>query len=181
VVARRLVLRAVGPFDVKMQGPEDRDMWLRLAERGPVGRLGLPLMGYRNVVGSLSKNAVRCRAGMLRILEKVDQRGTWEGQRWLRRKAYSYVHHSCAEIFSGQGMFSDAVQSSLRSLAWYPFPYPRDITVGSIERGKRLALNILRCAGLVSRDLSRPVVRDSRAAVKPVASAISAVHSQAVE
>lgn len=181
VVARRSVLRAAGSFDTQMQGPEDRDLWLRVAERGPVGRLELRLMGYRDVDGSVSKNAVRCRAGMLRILEKIDRRDVWAGRRWLRRKAYSYVHHSCAEIFSSQGMYGDALKSSLRSLAWYPFPYSRDVATEPAERGKRLAVSILRRLGLKSRGLPGLSVRGTRVEVRPAAAAYAGVHLRVVE
>src|SRR5205085_8827028 len=94
VVVRREVLDRAGRFDSTLQGPEDRDLWIRVAEAAPIANLDLCLTGYRDVVGSVSKQAERCEAGMLRILSKLDAQKVWRGRWLLRRKAYSYVYHS---------------------------------------------------------------------------------------
>src|SRR5262249_22986841 len=54
LLVRRDVLQRVGPFDTRLQGPEDHDLWLRIAEVAEVANLPLPLTGYRYVTGSLS-------------------------------------------------------------------------------------------------------------------------------
>src|SRR4051794_21607577 len=87
IVVRRTALAQTGDFDTALQGPEDHDLWLRLAEAGVVATLDLPLTGYRQVPGSLSRQATTMRAGMRQILRKLDQRQAWRGERWLRRKA----------------------------------------------------------------------------------------------
>src|SRR4051812_30447055 len=125
IVARRSALLLAGPFYPAIQGPEDRDLWLRVAERTRVAILEMPLTGYRDVPGSVSKQGTRCQQGMLRILHKLDERGVW-GHRWLlRRKAYSYVYHSCAFIHAAAGHYPTALACSLKSLLWYPLLYRR--------------------------------------------------------
>jgi glycosyltransferase involved in cell wall biosynthesis len=161
IVGRREALIRAGLFDTDLQGPEDRDLWLRVAEASPVANIELPLMGYRDVPGSVSKQIERCRAGMLRILQKQDERGRWAGRRLLRRKAYSYVHHACAEILTAGGRHAAAAASELRSLAWYPLPYRRSDVTTHAERFKRLAVSLLRAARLKPGHRARPVELDS--------------------
>src|SRR5262245_22134264 len=64
VMVRRSILEQAGPFDTTLQGPEDYDLWLRIAELGPVANLPLPLTGYRAVSGSLSRQAARMERDM---------------------------------------------------------------------------------------------------------------------
>lgn len=148
VVVRRNVLAQAGEFDTAMQGPEDRDLWLRIAEIAGVANLEKALTGYRSVAGSVSKQAATCQAGMLRILRKLDERKIWQGRWLLRRKAYSYVNHSCAYLHGAAGHHGTAVLNSLRSLAWYPFPYRRSEVGTSCERMRRLLVNLLRMSRL---------------------------------
>jgi len=150
IVVRRSALTRAGRFDPTIQGPEDRDLWLRVAEGGPIANLELPLTGYRDVPGSVSKQAERCEAGMLRILHKLDARGVWRGRWLLRRKSYSYVYHSCAHVHSAAGSHRRALACSWLSLGWYPFPYRRQEVKCRGERPKRLLVNLARVLGLKS-------------------------------
>src|SRR5206468_1834893 len=93
VVVRRSVLDRAGPFDTQLQGPEDRDLWLRVAAVAALANVELPLTGYRQVEGSVSKQAARCEAGMRAILGKLEASGSLRGRPLLRRKAYSYVNN----------------------------------------------------------------------------------------
>jgi glycosyltransferase involved in cell wall biosynthesis len=140
VIIRRDVIERVAPFDTAMQGPEDRDFWLRVLEVAPGAILAIPLSGYRITPGGISQNAARCRDGMLRILQKVDARGGWTGRWLLRRKAYSYVNHACSCLFSDSGSHGEALACCLRSIAWFPLPYGRDEVVTPCERLKRTAV-----------------------------------------
>ncbi|HJZ56525.1 MAG TPA: glycosyltransferase [Gemmataceae bacterium] len=161
IVVRRSVLERVGPFDLSLQGPEDRDMWLRVAEIAPIARVELPLMGYRDVPGSVSKQADRCRTGLLRILRKQDQTGRWRGRWLLRRKAYSYVYHTCSEIYNTGGRYPAAAANCLKSLLWYPLAYrPVEVTTRA-ERPKRLAVSLLRWCRLKAPARPRPAEFDA--------------------
>jgi glycosyltransferase involved in cell wall biosynthesis len=140
LLVRREVLERAGPFDVTLQGPEDYDMWLRMAEIAPGANLDFPLSGYREVPGSISKHTVRMQNGMRRILRKLDGRNAWKGDWRLRRKAYSYCDYSCAYMFGAAGCHGRALGNAVRSLAGYPWPYRRDEV--------RMSLARLRLAGV---------------------------------
>jgi glycosyltransferase involved in cell wall biosynthesis len=148
IVVRAEVLRRAGEFDTRMQGTEDRDLWLRVAELAPVANLELPLLGYRVVPGSLSRQARTCQAGMLRILQKLDARGAWKGRRLLRRKAYSYLHHSCSFLWDQAGERRTALLACLKSFLWYPLPYRRPEARLWLERPRRFLTILLRLLGL---------------------------------
>ena len=151
VVVRRELLRRAGPFDVTMQGPEDRDMWLRLVQLAPGANLEIPLSGYRITPGGISQNPDKCRDGMLRILKKLQDGGAWQGRRWLRRKAYGYVNHACSSLYSDAGRQATALSCAFKSLAWYPLPFdPAEVAV-RFERPRRLAVIALRLLGLKRR------------------------------
>jgi glycosyltransferase involved in cell wall biosynthesis len=148
VMARASVLRAVGEFDTQLQGPEDRDLWIRVARLAGVANLEVPLTGYRQVPGSVSLHARRCQEGMLRILGKLDRQGAWCGRSWVRRKAYAHVYHSCAWTYLASGMHGTAAGNVLRSLMWYPLPFRQEEVKSRFERPKRLAVSLLRSFGV---------------------------------
>ncbi len=148
IVCRREVLQAVGPFDTRLQGPEDHDLWLRIAEAGPIVHIQLPLTGYRQVPGSLSKQADRMWAHKQRLLRNIDDRRAWRGRRLLRRKAYSSVNYSCSFIYAESGRHGMAFWSLLRSMASYPLPYERDEVPTTLARPKAAVVAFLRLLGL---------------------------------
>jgi glycosyltransferase involved in cell wall biosynthesis len=147
VLVRRAVLERVGEFDTRLQGPEDHDLWLRVAEVAPAANLDLPLTGYRDIPGSLSKQARRMEEGMLRIIAKLGERGAWRGRPWLRRKAYSMVYHQSAYMYGQAGAHGVAVGRSLRSLACYPWPYRAGECKAAFERPKWLIRSLLNLLG----------------------------------
>lgn len=163
IIVRRAILDRAGRFDTEMQGPEDRDVWLRVTEIARTAILELPLCGLREVPGSVSKHAERCQAGMLRILHKLDQRQAWHGRWLLRRKAYSYVFHSSAYLFGALNRYPRAMGCSLRSFLWYPLPYRLTEVIKIGERPRRFFVNLLRWWSLKAPDL----VVDMRHAVEP--------------
>jgi glycosyltransferase involved in cell wall biosynthesis len=64
VMVRTASLREAGPFDVALRGPEDRDMWSRLAVRGPIACIPQVLGRKRVVASSVSRdveNTLRSR------------------------------------------------------------------------------------------------------------------------
>jgi hypothetical protein len=155
VMVRRDIVQRVGGFDTQLQGAEDHDYWLRAAEIAHVAKVDLPLMGYRSVAGSLSKQARAMEADMRRILSKLDDRDYWRGDRLLRRKAHSYVNYSCAFLHGAAGDQVGAIRRSVASLAWYPLPFTRAEAGVSLGRPKRLTVQVLRLAGLMQPDRVR--------------------------
>jgi glycosyltransferase involved in cell wall biosynthesis len=126
MIIRRACVERVGAFDSDLSGPEDYDYWLRAAAIAPAAQLHLPLTGYRDVGGSLSKQALRMEAGMRRILGKLERSGVFHGRTRLRRKAWAYFHYSCAYMHGAAGHRTAALQNAVQSLWQYPAPFGRD-------------------------------------------------------
>ncbi len=70
VLVRRAALAAVGGFDEQFVGPEDYDLWMRLARAHRLVRIEQPLSRYRLVPGSLSMDDRKFLPQVLRVLEK---------------------------------------------------------------------------------------------------------------
>ena len=166
VMVRSTVLKAAGEFDPVMKGSEERDLWLRIAEFSAVANLDLPLVGWGCSAGGLGLQPEKCRAGMLRTLLKLDEKGAWKGRRWLRRRAYAYLYYSMSYTYMKNTLYTSAVENILRSYAWYPLPLRRDEVQTRFERPKRLIIAILRMLRLMAEEpwLPRPVTARRRMA-----------------
>jgi glycosyltransferase involved in cell wall biosynthesis len=156
VVVSRIALDRAGPFDTSLQGPEDWDLWLRVTEAAPAANLDLPLVGYRSVVGSVSRQADTCRGGMLRVLEKVSRRGAPGWGPLVRRKAHAVLNHECSHVYGAAGRYGAAIRAELASLLWYPLPLARAETGSRLGRPRRLAVQVLRALRLKGGDVSHP-------------------------
>jgi hypothetical protein len=86
----------------------------------------------------VSMHPEKCLAGMLRVLQKLDERDAWGGDLLLRRRAYAYRYHACSWIYLANCSYRSAVVSLLRSLAYYPLPFRLDDVATRFERPKRL-------------------------------------------
>ncbi len=159
VVVRSSILNIAGDFDTNMQGPEDRDLWLRIAEISTVVNLKLPLTGYRIVPGSVSQQPQRCEQGMYRILKKLDDHQAFKGSLLLRRKAQSYILHSCAYLYGAADHQPEALKRAIKSLLTYPFPYRHNEVESLFERPKRLAVILLRMLKLKPLDPNTIVLK----------------------
>lgn len=126
VLVKSQVLRDAGEFDSRMQGPEDYDLWLRIARHHRCAMLPLPLTGYRTIEGSLSKNARRMEEGMRLILNKLEAARVFQGRPLLRAKAHGYFHYSCAYMHKQAGSRAVSKQHIISSLIKYPWFYSRD-------------------------------------------------------
>ena len=126
ILVRTRVVEQAGGFDPAMSGPEDHDFWIRVAKVAPVGKLHLPLTGYRSATpGSLSKDAGRMEAGMRMILNKLETAGEFRGRPWLRRKAWGHFNYSCGFMRHRAGENRASAGHLIHSLIGYPLPYDR--------------------------------------------------------
>jgi glycosyltransferase involved in cell wall biosynthesis len=147
VLARTDVLRAAGPFDTTLQGPEDYDLWLRVARRTAVGVLPVPLTGYRvGTPNSLSKNAVRMETGLRRILGKLEADGVFRGRPGLRRRAWAYFRYNCGLMYRDAGHRLAAVHRFARSLAAWPLGMA-DGEGRAVDRPRMLAATVAQLFG----------------------------------
>lgn len=161
VMARRELLDRVGAFDVTLRGPEDYDLWLRVAEAAPVGVLESPLVGYRTVAQSLGRQARTMDAALGRVLGKVESRGAWRGRWFLRRKSYSYWRYSCAYMYLESGNPRTALQRLAQSMLLYPIPYRRDEVRMPLARLRMLSMMVRRMLRVSRRPAVSGVVRSA--------------------
>lgn len=150
VLVRRKVLERVGLFDPQLRGPEDYDLWLRIAETSCVATLDALLVGYRTVPGSLGQRAATMEPGLRRILCKLDERGAWRGRWLLKRKARGYCGYSCAYLHAAAGDQRAALSRILGSLAIYPLPYRRSEVRFRFGRLRMLSMILRRLPGAQS-------------------------------
>jgi glycosyltransferase involved in cell wall biosynthesis len=73
VVFHRRCIEAVGPFDLQFTGLgcEDRDLWLRIAERFPIRYLDVVTASYRLHGNNMSANHGKMTAARLKLLDKL--------------------------------------------------------------------------------------------------------------
>ena len=161
VMIRASILAEVGTFDPALKSTEDRDLWLRIAERSRVANVPLPLTGNRPLAGSLSRKAFPVQENMLRMLAKVDAANGWKGRPRLRRKAYCLTYLSCAYVHHSAGNHFTALKDVMISYVWYPLPLSPPEVRTRWARPKSLLTYLLRMLRLKSPEpppSSRPVV-----------------------
>jgi glycosyltransferase involved in cell wall biosynthesis len=156
VLVRGDVARRVGEFDPPLPNAEDWDYWQRTAEICPVAMLALPLTGYRQVPGSLSRRAFAMEVGIERVLAKLDARDSWKGDRWLRRRAFAQFYFGVSHLYSCSGMQRAALLRVLRSFLSYPFPMDRRDTSAPLARPRRALVLLMRSLGLMPIDTGMP-------------------------
>ena len=74
IVERTLVERA-GRFDEQFRGPEDLDLWLRIGALAELVLMDVPLVNYRQRVGSLSMDERRFVPEIERVWQKAFREG----------------------------------------------------------------------------------------------------------
>lgn len=70
-MVRRGCFDQVGTFDTNFQGPEDTDMWIRIAKVYKFAVIKEPLVFYRQLDNSVSRNLLRMDEGMRLVTEKA--------------------------------------------------------------------------------------------------------------
>jgi glycosyltransferase involved in cell wall biosynthesis len=134
---RRSCIDEVGLFDETMRATEDRDLWLRIAQRHEVAFIPRLLAYYRVSPSSMSADPQRMFLSQMQFIEK--NYGT-PGCGWLaRRTALSQCYRQRAEALSIRRHPGAALASSLRALALVP------LDIGNLRTA---AAMLLRCAGL---------------------------------
>jgi glycosyltransferase involved in cell wall biosynthesis len=134
VLVRKSILIDIGGFDPQFRGPEDYDLWLRIAARFPVRFVLCPLSAYRYQPGSLSTDDRRFLNQVVRVLRKAYGPGGALHKQPGFRRALSYHHLACAWMAIERGARGQAVRLWLESLLiwpwscggqYYPMPWAR--------------------------------------------------------
>jgi len=71
VLVRKTAVDAAGGFDAQFRGPEDIDLWLRIAQRYAIMWMDVPLAHYRSVPGSLSMDERKFLPQVLAVFDKA--------------------------------------------------------------------------------------------------------------
>ena len=115
VLVRKQVAISVGGFDEQFRGPEDMDLWVRVAAAGKVLALDAPLARYRERPGSLSMDPDRFLPQVVRVYDKAfGKGGALRPLRHLRRQAIASRYTSAAWTYLACGRRWKA----LARLAW---------------------------------------------------------------
>ena len=139
VMARRAVLLDVGLFDEQFRGPEDYDLWLRVAATACCFDLDVPLARYRHTVGSLSMDERSFLPQVLRVLTKAFGAGGVLAQHpdW-RRRAYAEQYSSASWMAHNRGANGVALRYLLRSWLYYTGKVHKEATSDPFLRLKLL-------------------------------------------
>ena len=139
VLVRRECFDAVGLFDTSLRSVEDKEMWIRLADRFTVDRLAAPLTWYREQVGSMSRNPSRMEECDHLVLDRAFRLPALRSARSLRRKAFSHAALSAGWLYLLAGRPWAAARRIVRALWLWPRPYPRGETRVPFVRLRLLA------------------------------------------
>ena len=123
VLVQKAVLEAVGGFDEAFRGPEDLDLWMRIANKGRIICLECPLSRYREVAGSLSNEVKTFLPQVLAVYDKAFGVGgaLAAHPEWKRRAVGSrYVSACWTELACGRRW--SAFRFLLKSLLVWPGP-----------------------------------------------------------
>jgi GT2 family glycosyltransferase len=120
VLVRKDALAAVGGFDEQFRGPEDYDLWLRLAARQPLVMINTPLVRYRTRADGLSLNDRTFLPQVLRVIDKAYGAGGVLDGRAGKRKAQAYQMLSCSWSAAQRGASRRALTLFLKSLFVWP-------------------------------------------------------------
>jgi glycosyltransferase involved in cell wall biosynthesis len=122
VLVRRGVLLAENGFSEVYRGPEDYDLWIRLAARYNMARIDMPLALYRQRADSLSMNDHVFLPAVLDVLENAfSPDGALAQLQHRKRQAFSAQYWSAAWMAFCRGDRRTALRhwrASLRSDRW---------------------------------------------------------------
>ncbi len=118
VTFRRTCVEQSGLFDESLRATEDRDLWVRIAQRFQVACVPEVIAQYRTSPQAMTTDPERMLRAQLQFVEK-HFRSPGCGVH-ARRVALSWIYRQRAEALARRGQMREAVGSALRAFAWYP-------------------------------------------------------------
>jgi glycosyltransferase involved in cell wall biosynthesis len=145
VLVRKKCFDTVGLFDVDLRSAEDRDMWIRIANKFHVTKLMVPLWWYRKHGNNMSSVAVKMEQYEMRVLRNAFASiNSLRYNYLLKMIVYSYTLKSAGYRYDSAGMRLQAIGRVLYSLLLWPFPFRSEEALTRFERPKMLVLFCLR-------------------------------------
>lgn len=104
VLLKRSAFEVCGGFDTQFRGPEDYDLWMRVATHTVIGKILYPLSRYRDEPGSLSRRYQSFVPEVMRLMGKAyGPDGVLHGHGSIgRARATQYVGGSWMAVESGE-------------------------------------------------------------------------------
>lgn len=130
VTFRRKCVDAIGTFDESMKATEDRDLWLRIAQRYTVALVPKVIALYRISPQAMTTDPDRMLKAQLQFVQK--HYGTPGCGVRARRVALGWIYRQRAEALAVRRQKWAALGSALRALGYYPFDLKNLRTAGSL-------------------------------------------------
>jgi glycosyltransferase involved in cell wall biosynthesis len=137
VLVRREQIDAAGGFDEAFRGPEDYELWMRIAARAPAVKTTVPLVRYDDRPGSLSTSDLTFLPQVLRVLDKAYGPGGVLRGVGSKRRAQAYHCLACSWMAAERGALGRAALLYARGVSLWPFPFR------NIPRMRRARLRLL--------------------------------------
>jgi hypothetical protein len=124
VLFRRSCCEEVGTFDLKLTGLgcEDRDLWLRIAQKYKIIYIDKVLAYYRVSPQSMSRNLKKMLEARIYVIEKYCPPEDKSKHR-LRNKAFSKVFRDRGDGFLLEKDYTGARQEYLKSIGYDPLAF----------------------------------------------------------
>lgn len=130
VTFRRESVGQVGMFDETMRATEDRDLWLRIAQRYEVAFVPEVIAHYRVSPQAMTTDPNRMFAAQMQFVDK--HYGTPGCGFWSRRVALSCIYRQKAEALATRGDLPSAVRDALQAVMLDPLQGKSLRTAGSL-------------------------------------------------
>lgn len=122
VIVKKSVFHDCGNFDTTLRSSEDRDMWIRIGARHRIHLLSTPLVRIRKHSSNMSKNAVRMRKNMFRVIRKsFRSRVVPRFDIFFKLRVVSIYCFDNSWMYGYENRLPDAIGLVLASLLLWPF------------------------------------------------------------
>jgi glycosyltransferase involved in cell wall biosynthesis len=133
VIIRRELFEALGGFYTGLNGTEDWDLWIRVAEKHDIGYVAEPLVKYRFHEASISRNWARMRRERTQVIARALDLDRGIALDWVtRRRIWAETWRTNGWDAGRSGARWNALADYARAaMAWplYPLPYKEAIKV----------------------------------------------------
>ncbi len=118
-MVRRSCFDSVGLFDRNLAYAPDLDMWVRIAMRYPIAVVKEPLLRYRQLPNSFSRNRQGMSKDIRTVIEKTFASVPLE-QLYLRNRCYASIFFGLAWLSVDDGDYKKAIHFHQQALLHHP-------------------------------------------------------------